>query len=221
MYNYWVGKDTDYDSVWSDFENGRQYEQKFRTMRVHLIRITLEKPARNLPLFNFEAVFKTIKGCYHDLKESNLTESEYNSTGPLFVYSVNRGSGIWSFLGELLPVLIFGAILTREVYKTKLTKENAALAKEDVISKWLENMDKKNEFLNKHFGGDISSEDAKRFRSASTPRKLQKALEKLVEQGIKSVQISGQPFDGDIEKTESSMIDIMELLDRADEDELD
>lgn len=204
MYNYWIGKDTDYDSVWSDFENGRQYEQKFRTMRVHLIRITLNEPARNLPLFNFEAVFKTIKGYYHDLKEICLTESEYNSAGPLFVYAVNRGSGIWDFLGELRQLIMLGT----------------TLADEKAVGQKLENMDKKIEFLKKHFG-EVVSEDFQKFMSASSSRKLQKAVDKLVEQGIKSIQISGQPFEGDIEKTEDSLIDIKELLYKADDEKSD
>lgn len=202
MYNYWIGKDTDYDSVWSDFESGRQYEQKYRSMKVHLIRIILKEPAKNLPLFNFEAVLKTIKGYYHDLKEICLSEDEYMSAGPLFVYAVNRGSGVWDFLGELRQLIMLGT----------------TLADQKAVGQKIENMDKKIEFLKKHFGGAVSLEDFQKFMSAQSPRQLQKAVDKLIEQGIKSVQISGQPFEGEIEKTEESLIDIKELLDKADEE---
>ncbi len=200
MYNYWIGKDTDYDSIWNDYDNGWQYEQKYRSMNVHLIRITLKEPAKNLPLFNFEAVFKTIKGYYHDLKVICLTENEYMSAGPLFVYAVNRGSGIWDFLGELRQLIMLGTTLVDQ--KT--------------IGQKIDNMDKKIEFLQKHFGAAVSPEDFQKFMKTNSPRKLQKAADKLIEQGIKSVQISGKPFEGEIEKTEESLIDITELLDEAD-----
>jgi hypothetical protein len=65
---YWIGKDVSFRSAWEDFESGLEYIDKYHTMEVYLIRLTLEQYPSTLPLFNHEAVFKTIKGYFHDLK---------------------------------------------------------------------------------------------------------------------------------------------------------
>lgn len=200
MYEYWIGRDIDYDQLWDDYEAGQGYIQKFHSMRVHLIRITLAEPALPLPLFNHEAVFKTIKGYFHDLKQLCLPPDDYNTAGPLFLYSVDRASGIWSFLGELRQLLLLGT----------------TLADEKVIGEKLSNMDKRIEFLRKHFGGAVSPEDFQMFMAAKTPRQLEKAFRRLVAQGIKKVEISREPFIGDPKMTETTLIDIKKLLSEAD-----
>ena len=200
MYEYWIGRDVNYDQLWDDYDAGQGYVQKFRSMRVHLIRITLAEPAIHLPLFNHEAVFKTIKGYFHDLKQLCLSVNEYNTAGPLFLYSVDRGSGVWSFLGELRQLLLLGT----------------TLADEKVIGEKLSNMEKRIEFLRKHFGASVSPEDFQRFMTAKTPRQLEKAFHRLVEQGIKKVEISREPFIGDSKKIEGTLIDVKKLLSEAD-----
>ena len=97
MYEYWIGENIDYDKIWDAYDQGQAYIQKFQSMRVHLFRLKLREHPRNLPLFNFEAVYKTIKGYFHDLKKLCLNSKDYAMAGPLFVYSVNRDSGIWDF----------------------------------------------------------------------------------------------------------------------------
>ena len=47
---------------------------------------------------------------------------------------------------------------------------------------------------------------------AKTPRQLDKAVQRLIEQGIQKVEISREPFDGDIKHTQSTLIDIKRLL---------
>lgn len=201
MYEYWIGRDIDYDQLWNDYEAGQGYIQKFHSMRVHLIRITLVQPQPQVPLFNHEAVFKTIKGYFHDLKQLCLAHDEYLSAGPLFLYSVERASGIWSFLGELRQLLLLGT----------------TLADEKVIGEKLANMDKRLEFLRKHFGGAVSSEDFQMFMRAKTPRQLEKAAQHLIEQGVKRVEISREPFIGNIKETEATLVDVKKLLAEADE----
>lgn len=192
MHEYWIGEGVNYDKLWSAYEEGQGYIQKFHSMRVHLLRIELSQHPKNLPLFNFEAVFKTIKGYYHDLKKYCLSSDEYMSAGPLFIYSVNRNSGVWDFLGELRQLLMLGT----------------TLADQKTVGQQLDNMDKKMEFLRKNFGNAISPEDFQRFMRAKSPRQLQKAVQKLSEQGIQRIAVSKAPFEGDIKQIESSLVDL-------------
>lgn len=192
MYEYWIGQGVDYDAIWNAYEQGEGYIQKYHSMRVHLIRITLREQPRHLPLFNFEVVFKTIKGYFHDLKKNCLTQDDYIMAGPLFIYSVKRESGIWDFLGELRQLIMLGS----------------TLADEKIMGQKIENMDKKLEFLRKHFGNEVSPKDFERFMKAKTPRTLEKAVRKLIEQGIERIEISREPFKGQIKEIESSLVDV-------------
>ncbi|MFZ1933451.1 MAG: hypothetical protein WCB27_04370 [Thermoguttaceae bacterium] len=192
MYEYWIGRGVDYQAVWSAYEDGEVYIRKYRTMRVHLFRMTLQEQPSELPLFNFEAVYKTVKGYFHDLKQGCLNPDEYETAGPLFIYSVNRGSGVWDFLGELRQLLMLGT----------------TLADEKVMGQKIENMDKRVEFIRKHFGTVISPKDFERFMKAKTPKQLDSAVQKLIRQGIKRIQISSEPFAGDMKATETSLVDI-------------
>jgi len=196
MYEYWIGRDVDYEKYWDSYLNGKGYIQKYHSMEVHIIRIKFVQQPNTLPLFNFEAVFKTIKGYFHDLKKYCLTPEEYGSAGPLFVYSVERDSGIWTFLGELRQILFLGS----------------TLADEKVLGQKLENYEKKLEILNKYFGNSVNTEDFKRFMSAKTPRQLEKAIQNLIEEGIEKIEISQEPFAGEIEETKKSLIDVKALL---------
>jgi len=196
LYEYWIGKDINYEQIWRAYEEGKGYIDKYRSMRVHLIRIKLSYPASNLPLFNYEAILKTIKGYFHDLKHLCLSRDEYMSAGPLFLYSVERSSGLWSFLGELRQLVLFGT----------------TLADEKLVGQRLSNIDKKIEILKKHFGDAVFTEDFQNFMQGSTPRQLEKAVQKLIKQGIEKIEISKEPFIGEIESTKSTLIDVKREL---------
>ena len=197
---YWIGRGVDYEDVWRSYEHGLGYIDKFRTMRVHLLRIELRQFPGHLPLFNHEAVYKTIKGYFHDLKQQCLSRDDYAVAGPLFLYSVERASGIWNFLGELRQVLFLGA----------------TLADEKVMGQHLENLDAKLSILRKHFGGAaVSSEAFEAFMSARSPRQLRAAVERLIGEGLDKIQISKQPFDGDITVSERSLADVKGILSEA------
>ncbi|NOT06483.1 MAG: hypothetical protein HOP27_17970 [Anaerolineales bacterium] len=190
---YWIGKDIDYESVWQAYEEGAvPYIDKFRSMRVHLLRIELKEFPSDLPLFNHEAVYKTIKGYFHDLKRYGLSEDEYWSTGPLFLYSVDRGSGIWNFLGELQPLI---ALAVTVVGGMDLNQE-------------LANIDKKLQMIQKYFP-DANPNDIKMVLRANSRQELRFALSKLAAQGIRGVQISQKPFEGNFEEAVKSLIDFM------------
>lgn len=188
---YWIGRDIDYQAVWRSYKDGLGYIDKFRTMRVHLLRIELRQFPCDMPLFNHEAIYKTIKGYFHDLKQQCFSRDEYDVAGPLFLYSVERASGIWTFLGELPQVLLLGA----------------TLADGKVMGQELENLDKKLSILIHNFGGAAVSRDAfQAFMRANTSTQLQAAVERLFEEGPCKIQISKQLFDGDMPMAERSLV---------------
>jgi hypothetical protein len=189
---YWIGKGVDYRSVWDSFEQGYGYIDKFHSMRVHLLRIQFALPAISDPLFNHEAIYKTIKGYFHDFKQHVLTSRQYQKAGPLFLYGIDRGSGIWSFLGEIEPLIPFGATLAEEL----------------VIGQHITNLTAKLDFLKAHFGSDVSPELFEAFMKARTPAALDDAVCRLYAQRLTRVSISERPFEGDIETLESSMVDL-------------
>jgi hypothetical protein len=197
---YWIGRGVDYQDVWRSYADGLGYIDKFRTMRVHLFRVEFRQFPSHLPLFNHEAVCKTIKGYFHDLKQQCLSRDEYAAAGPLFLYSVERASGIWNFLGELRQVLFLGA----------------TLADEKVMGQHLENLDTKLSILRRHFGGAVVSRDAfEAFMHARTPRQMRAAVERLIGEGLDKIQISKEPFDGDISASERSLVDVKGILSEA------
>jgi hypothetical protein len=77
-------------------------------MEPSLLRIEFDLPHANEPLFFHEAIYKSFKGLYHDMKEFCLTTSEYNDSKPLFLYSIERGSADWAFLLDpnMIPIYV-------------------------------------------------------------------------------------------------------------------
>src|SRR3989338_3619306 len=176
---YWIGKGIDLNGVWGAYEQGAGYIEKFKSMETHLIRITFENPSMRYPLFEFEAVFKTMKAYFHEVKRLSLTNDEYNEAGPLFLYEVGRGSTIWSFLGGLRHLLLFGKTLSDESVKN---------LKLDNQLKELEIFEKKVAILKEHFGGAVHPEDFEKFIRARQPEELREALSKAMSRGIKKVE---------------------------------
>jgi hypothetical protein len=190
---YWIGKNIPYAEIWKAYEDGLGYVDKYKSIKVHLIRISFAAPTPRFPLFNHEAVFKTIKGYFHDLKAECLSPTEYNRAGPLFLYSVDRGSGIWEFLGELRQLVLFGT----------------TLADEKLMGEQLQNLDRRMKFLKENFGGQsIDAEDFERFMNAKTSKELETAFAKLLRQGLTSVQIAKEPFSGNIQESRQSLIEL-------------
>ncbi|MBS9461245.1 hypothetical protein LV716_07375 [Flagellimonas sp. HMM57] len=199
IYEYWIGRNVNYRDYWEAYDAGQGYKMKFESMTSHIIEIEFENPTIDLPLFNQEAIYKTLKGYYHDLKKYCLSESEYGSAGPLFLYEINRGSGIWTFLGELPYILLYGTTLTRE----------------KIIGQRLDNMEKKLKIMKEYFGNGIRPELYDSFMKAKSPREIESAVERLFQERIKDIRISEQPFNGNIEETRQTLISLNEKLDES------
>ncbi len=200
MVEYWIGEKVDFRSLWDDFESGGAYIDKYQTMTVHLICLTFEQYPSSLPLFNHEAVFKTVKGYFHDLKRTCFTYDEYASAGPLFIYEINRGSGIWSFLGELRQLLLLGI----------------TLAGAKVVGQEIENIDRKLAIINRYFAGAANPQDFRRFMTARTQPQLRFAVQKLVEQRLQKIEISTGPFTGNIDQAKATLVNIGTVLENTD-----
>jgi hypothetical protein len=54
------------------------------------------------------------------------------------------------------------------------------------------------------------------FMKAKTPRQVDRAVKKVIEQGLERIRVSQQPFRGKIEETEKSLIDVKELVSKTD-----
>jgi hypothetical protein len=196
MEEYWIGEGVDYDRIWRDFDSGAGYIDKFRSMDAYLLRITFSQPPSDLPLFNHDAIFKTVKGYYHDLKRACLTPDEYGKAGPLFLYSIDRASSIWEFLGEIRQLLLLGT----------------TLADEKVMGEKLSNLDKRLELYEKLFGKiSVSAKDYQAFMTARTPKQLDKAIRRIFDEGIEKVEISTIPFVGAIQEARKTLVDIKAL----------
>jgi hypothetical protein len=48
-----------------------------------LLRLTFAEHPQRLPLFDFEVLFKTVKGTFHDVKAECLTREEYDRAAPI------------------------------------------------------------------------------------------------------------------------------------------
>ncbi len=200
QYEYWTGKDVDYQSLWQAYEDGLGYIKKFCTMRVHLLQIELTQYPSSLALFNHEVVYKTLKGYFHDFKQYCLPEKDYDSAGPLFLYSVDRGSGIWNFLGELRLILPFAL----------------SLAMEKILGQELNNIERKLQLIQNYFPGEVNPVDVQNFMQAKTPKKLEQAVNKLFAERIQRVAVSQLPFEGNFLTTERSLIDIKQIVVKGD-----
>lgn len=140
--NYWTGKDTEYREIWDAYNKGIEgYLYKIHsTPNLHLI-IEFEQPNINLPLLNAEAVFKTMKGLFHDFKFECLDKEEYHSSAPISLYSIERGSAIWDFLTSyyyVIPTVYYlslgivkfkGALLDNELKELQIKKLESELEK--------------------------------------------------------------------------------------------
>jgi hypothetical protein len=210
---YWVGKDVDYDWLWASYEQGRAFfDKKYPTMEVHLLQLTFKHYPREMPLFNLEAILKTSKGLYHDLKQACFSREEYERSGPLFVYDINRGSELWRFVGELPALLLFSALLwSYTVTKVAKARAEAAKVKTEQYKAETSVLEYKAQYLK------IYGELRKQFPNApidaisgyldSPPSSRQAmALQKLYEQNLYDVAVSREPFTGDIDKTELELI---------------
>ena len=102
-YEYWTGRGIDIGQVWRDYEEGEGYERKFLERSCHLLEIEFEIRA-GYPVFAFEAIFKTTKRYFHDLKKACLTRSEDEQAARSISMGSNvdqlSGGGLESFVSS-------------------------------------------------------------------------------------------------------------------------
>jgi hypothetical protein len=176
FHGYWIGQGLDVAQAWNDYEEGRGYEQKFRQVPCHLLEIEFDVPVYD-PIFAFEAIFKTTKRYFHDLKQLCLTPSEYDEAGPLYFYGVDRGSAIWQWLGELRQLILFGT----------------TLGDEKVVGQTLDNLDKKLSILHKYFGSGVNPKHFDAFMRAKAAPEIEMAARKMLKQQIRRISVSKRP----------------------------
>lgn len=177
IYEYWIGRNVNLDASWRDYENGAGYKEKFRKTTCHLIEIEFDVPPPGDPIFAFEAVFKTTKRYFHDLKQLCTSTRDYEEAAPLYFYGIERGSAIWQWLGELRQLILFGT----------------TLGDEKVVGQTLDNLDKKLSILSKYFGTGVNPNDFDAFMRAKAQPEVEAAVRKMLKQKIRSVRISKRP----------------------------
>jgi hypothetical protein len=201
VYEYWIGRDVKLDAVWRDYESGGGYEQKFRQTTCHLIEIEFDEPPIGDPIFAFEAMFKTTKRYFHDLKQLCMSARDYEEAAPLYFYGVERGSSVWQWLGELRQLILFGT----------------TLGDEKVVGQTLDNLDKKLSILRKYFGSGVNPKDFDAFMRARAQPEVEAAVRKMLKQKIKSVRISRRPVDQLQSPKASGFIDVKYLENAEDQ----
>jgi hypothetical protein len=190
---YWIGRGVDYRAIWNAYEGGTSgYIDKYFSAPVYLLRLKFGYPPYDKPLFNHEALYKTLKGYFHDLKYACLPRTIYNDSGPLYLYKIDRSSGVWDLLAGLRELLLFGTTLSDE----------------KVIGEQLSNVQKKLDILKEHFGDSVHPEDFFRFMNARSSSDIDIAVQKLLEQRLLSAKLSKTPFVGSLENVEMNLIEL-------------
>jgi hypothetical protein len=82
---YWIGRHVDLDQLWRDYDDGDGYIAKVKSTRLHLLRLTFSGHPAHLPLFDHEAIYKTVKGSFHDIKAECMSAVGVGSSAVLGV----------------------------------------------------------------------------------------------------------------------------------------
>lgn len=202
---YWMGKDLDLDGLWSDFDNGSGYVQKVAASPLHLLRLTFEDHPIQLPLFDFEVLFKTVKGTFHDVKAAYLTHEAYNRAAPIFLHRVDRGSGVFEFLAQFDPLITWVVALGAAAswYRKALTTDQ-------------EFDDRRLTFIRTNFPG-ASISDVQAYMKAWTTFSRRSVLRRLIDQHLVRVEVSRTPHNPPESPTMVDMKIIVVLGDRTGE----
>ena len=133
---YWLGRGTNYKNIWEDYLINKEVQiKKFNSRMYYPMQIKFDFPDSSMPVFNHEVIYKTLKGCYHDLVKHCLPSEAYNNSGPLFLNRLERGSGVFEFLGEFQGIIVFSVWLIPGI-------RNGAI---EIIKQYIEGMRIENE----------------------------------------------------------------------------
>jgi hypothetical protein len=197
FYQYWIGEKLNYDQTWNDYIEGKGYIDKYKNVKQYLLRFQFNATDSFGALFHFEAVFNTIRGLYHDIKKSILTQEEYEKSGPIYLYQINRGSDIWTFVGDISNMLLLAVLISLH-YPNQIMDNN---------SKKIDLFDK----IKKNFPyAAFSQEYLNKILSLLNNPSYSKVIENLFKiTKLEKVQLSSKPFSGKIKAMETDMIDII------------
>ena len=204
---YWMGIGLDLDQVWKDFDDGLGYIEKIGGSDLYLLRLTFSVPTNQLPLFNHEAIYKTVKGTYHDVKAECFTPDKYDSAAPIYLQSIRRGSGIFEFLGQLDPMLTWLVALGAAAHGYR-----ALLSKDQQIDK------ERLMFIRENFPG-ASIKDELAYMKAWTTFGRRRVLHRLIDQGLSRVELSKDTVKPEIEKVEPAVINMAVVVPLEHQDE--
>ena len=175
---YWIGKDIDVDQLWRHYDDGWGFVKNFDSRDQYFLTLTFENFSSESPVFNFEAIFKSIKSVFHDLKRECLSKTEYETYGPVYVHEIRRGSEIWVLVAQQVPALLFVfAIAGAYAAVRKLDKDATEEMQERLI------------FVSENFP-KAPDEDKIAYAKAWNFWKRKKILERMVNEGLLKVELS-------------------------------
>jgi hypothetical protein len=178
---YWIGKSIDLERLWQDYDDGSAYIEKVASTPLYLLRLTFDEHPIQLPLFDFEVLFKTVKGTFHDVKAECLTREEYNRAAPIFIHRVERGSGIFEFLAPFDPLMTWIVALGA-----------AAMWYRKALAADQEFDEKRLSFIRANFP-DASISDVQAYMKAWTTFGRRRVLHRLIGQHLTRVEVSKSP----------------------------
>jgi hypothetical protein len=178
---YWMGKDLDLEGLWRDYDSGSGYMRKVAASQLHLLRLTFTHHPLELPLFDHEVLFKTVKGTFHDVKHECLSPQAYDDAAPIFLHRVDRGSGVFEFLAQFDPLMTWIVALGAAA----MWYRKALAADEDLDEKRLTFI--KNNFPN------ATTADVQAYLKAWTTFGRRRVLHRLIGQHLETVEVSRKP----------------------------
>jgi hypothetical protein len=193
---YWMGKGLDLDRLWQDFDDGNGYINKVGASELHLLRLIFAYHPSNLPLFDHEVIYKTVKGTFHDVKAACFTPAAYDEAAPIFLYRVERGSGIFEFLAQFDPLMTWVVALG-----------GAAMFYRKVLAADQELDEKRLAFLRSNFPR-ASTADVRAYLKAWTTFGRRRVLHRLIEQGLHRVEVSRVPLTSEAIGQPPDMVDM-------------
>lgn len=179
---YWMGKNLNLEEVWEAYDSGAGYMEKAQSVPLHLLRLGFAGHPLHLPLFDHEAIFKTVKGTFHDVKQECLTPAAYDAAPPIFLYRVDRGSGVFEFLGQFDPLVTWIVALGAAA-----NWHRKSLAADQDLD------EKKLNFLRSSFP-NASRHDVQAYMKAWTTFGRRRVLHRLLGQNLQSVEMSSRPL---------------------------
>jgi hypothetical protein len=178
---YWMGKDIDVDGIWRDFDSGQGYISKVAGSPLYLLRMSFGGHPLDLPLFDHEAIYKTVKATFHDVKAECLTPDAYDRAAPVFLYRVDRGSGVFEFLAQFDPLMTWVVALgAASMWYRNAVRKDQAFDTERL------------DFIRRNFPG-ASAGDVQAYMKAWTTFGRRRVLHRLISQGLLRLEVSQTP----------------------------